>query len=99
VLRRDAIAHQRGLMCDVTPQCPSLAPTCDPDAVLACQQGRCALSTAGALPADACGRPDLPACPAGQVCVINGDSAPAQEQGVGVCRPLLRGRGVIMSAP
>ncbi len=88
VLAREADAHDEALRCDPTPQCPQLRSTwCEGDAQLQCVQGRCELSTAGALPPDACGRPDLPACPVGQVCVINGADAPANEHGVGLCQP------------
>jgi Antistasin family len=82
VLASDVDAHQAGLMCPPSPQCPSVN-TCEPAASPQCIQGQCALST-GVLPANACGRADLAACPAGQNCVVNSDPA-ATLEGVGVC--------------
>jgi hypothetical protein len=68
------------------PACPSMNP-CDPSAAPHCLAGHCELSDPSAtLPPGACGRPDLPACPAGSVCVINGNGS-ADMQGVGVCTP------------
>jgi hypothetical protein len=87
VLARDARGYDAGLMCDARPQCPELAAICSLDAELACVQGRCELSTAGRLPANACGRLDLLPCPIGQVCVINGNNLPTNEQGLGLCQP------------
>ena len=66
-----------------SPQCPAID-ACEPGAAPACVQGRCELVTAAGLPPDACGRPDLPACPAGTVCTVNA-SDPGNVQGVGVC--------------
>jgi hypothetical protein len=50
-----------------------------------CLQGRCALSTDGALPPAACGRLDLGPCKLGEVCVVNGPDARVNEQGLGLC--------------
>jgi hypothetical protein len=88
VLARDAERYEADLRCDPTPQCPAFASaSCEADAELACVQGRCELLTSGALPTNACGRPDLPSCPTGQVCVINGNDGPANAHGVGLCQP------------
>jgi len=92
VLRRDARAYDEALMCGPEPQCPAVSSACWPGAELQCVQGQCALSSLGELPPNACGRPDLPRCPIGQVCVINGSEGPAAEQGVGECQPPPRGR-------
>ena len=77
-------AHEAKLMCPQNPSCPDVD-TCAPDLAPRCIAGACTL-VAGALPASACGRPDLPACPAGEVCTVNA-SDPATMQGVGVCLP------------
>ena len=66
---------------------PAVSATCSSEAEPTCVQGRCELSTAGTLPPNACGRLDLPPCPIGQVCVINGNDRPTNEQGVGLCQP------------
>ncbi len=80
----EAAAHDAALMCPANPSCPGVD-TCAPDLAARCVAGTCTL-VSGALPADACGRPDLAACPAGEVCTVNADAA-ASMQGVGVCRP------------
>lgn len=67
--------------------CPEVT-TCDPAAIPRCLAGQCQLATAGepppTLPQGACGRPDLPPCPAGSRCVLN-QSDEAGPLGVGVC--------------
>jgi hypothetical protein len=84
VLQRDASEHDADLHCPVMPQCPA-ANTCDDAETPQCIQSRCVLTTAASLPANACGRFDLPACPVGQVCVVNGPDAAAHAAGLGVC--------------
>lgn len=76
-----AAGHDASLMCPPDPSCPG-TDTCSPELAPHCLQGACAL--VGRLPAGACDRPDLPACPAGETCRINA-SADATAQGVGVC--------------
>ena len=83
VLVRDQAAFDAALGCSASPQCPAID-ACEPGAVPACIQGRCELTSGGGLPPNACGRADLPTCPAGTVCTVNA-SAPGNEQGVGVC--------------
>ncbi len=71
-----------GLGCTGGEVCPGVS-TCQPGAEPRCSGGRCVLGGGAAPPADGtCGRPDLPACPDGQVCVINADGA---EAGTGRC--------------
>jgi hypothetical protein len=74
------------LMCPADPACPDVD-VCDPSSVPRCLGGTCVLAGA---PMDAetseCGRPDLPPCPDGTVCVLNAD-AEASSQGVGTCEP------------
>lgn len=81
--------HLAELMCFGGESCPGVS-TCASGAEPRCVVGRCTLITPatepGGPPADACGRPDLPPCPAGQVCVINA-SDQANPLGLGVCRP------------
>jgi hypothetical protein len=77
-------AHDAALMCPAMPSCP-LVDTCAPDLAPTCVQGTCELISGG-LPPNACGRPDLPSCPAGQACTLN-VNASATMQGVGVCTP------------
>lgn len=84
VLASERAAHDAALGCPAAPLCPSID-VCEPDAAPRCIQGRCEL-TGGSLPAGACGRPDLPECPAGTQCTIN-ESDLANEYGVGVCGP------------
>jgi hypothetical protein len=71
------------LGCETTPQCPGVN-TCDASKQPRCVQGRCDLLAE--LPAGACGRPDLPACGAGQVCTVNTNDQ-ANLYGLGVCMP------------
>lgn len=85
VLASDQAAFDADLNCELDPVCPGVD-TCEPTAAPRCVQGRCELLATGTLPAQACGRPDLPACPTGLVCIVNSDSN-ANEQGVGVCGP------------
>jgi antistasin family protein len=76
-------AHEAALNCPTNPSCPTVN-TCAPELSARCVAGECTL-VSGALPGNACGRPDLPACPAGEVCTVNA-SDPATMQGLGVCR-------------
>lgn len=82
VLASDAQKYDQDLMCPASPACPGVN-TCNPGDAPRCVQGQCAL-TAEVVPADACGRPDLAACPAGTTCVVNA-SDPANLYGVGIC--------------
>ncbi|MFT3698377.1 MAG: hypothetical protein QM831_34860 [Kofleriaceae bacterium] len=68
-------------MCPQSPSCPG-SNTCDTAAAPTCVQGTCHLIDP--LPAAACGRDDLPACPSGTVCTVN-SSNPATDHRVGVC--------------
>jgi hypothetical protein len=78
--------HDAALGCPAQPQCPGVD-TCAPDLAPRCVRGSCELvSGTGALPPNACGRADLPACPTGMVCTVNSDAV-ATMQGVGVCLP------------
>jgi hypothetical protein len=79
----DVASWEAGLDCPPSPSCPGVT-TCDPGASPSCVQGACAL--APALPANACGRPDLAPCAAGMVCALNADPQ-ATAQGVGICVP------------
>lgn len=81
VLASQVAAYDASLMCPANPSCPG-GNSCQPDLAPHCVQGACELDPP--LPPGACGRPDLPACPTGQVCTVNA-SAPASAQGVGVC--------------
>ncbi|MBK9037422.1 MAG: hypothetical protein IPL61_40295 [Myxococcales bacterium] len=69
--------------------CPDVS-TCVAGEAPQCVFGQCQLTTAGApppmLPPGACGRPDLPPCPDGEVCLINQDPG-AGPLGLGVCSP------------
>lgn len=86
VASSDAAAFDQSLNCSATPSCPgAMNQACDPSAQPRCVQGQCAL-VSEPFPADACGTPDLPACPAGTVCRINVNDS-ASLYGVGVCRP------------
>jgi hypothetical protein len=76
-------SYEQELGCSGNESCPEVT-TCDASETPQCAQGACKL-IAGGLPADACGRPDLPACPTGTVCTVNA-SDPANLHGVGVCR-------------
>jgi hypothetical protein len=85
----DVAAHQAALMCPPQPACPGVD-VCEPGVGAHCDAGHCTLgdppTTGPQLPAGACGRADLPACPAGLVCRLN-TSAAAEMAGVGVCAP------------
>lgn len=81
-------AHRDDLMCGGGESCPGVS-TCDTSLIARCALGRCVLATPATepgAPTGACGRPELPPCPAGETCVIN-DSDEAGTLGVGVCRP------------
>ncbi len=78
-------AHEAQLMCPQNPSCPPIN-TCAADLAARCIAGTCTL-VSGTLPGNACGRPDLPACPTGERCTVNA-SDPATMQGVGVCQPV-----------
>lgn len=79
----DVESFEAGLDCPTSPSCPGVN-TCEADQEPACVQGGCALEQP--LPANACGRPDLPLCGAGTICALNSDPA-ATAQGVGTCIP------------
>jgi hypothetical protein len=81
VLAADRAKFDAMLMCPSQPACPGVD-ICTAD-VPTCVQGRCELASP-TLPAGACGRPDLPACPAGTVCIVNA-SDQANMHGVGLC--------------
>lgn len=81
------------LMCPPDPTlgaCPDVD-TCEPGRVPRCRDYQCALVGPNdpgwpEPPPGACGRPDLPPCPTGQVCVLNQNSD-AGPLGLGVCQP------------
>ncbi|HEX5064376.1 MAG TPA: hypothetical protein VFV99_33605 [Kofleriaceae bacterium] len=77
-------SHDAMLMCPQNPSCPQVN-TCAPDLSARCIAGTCTL-VSGALPANACGRPDLPACAQDEACTVNANDQ-ATMQGVGVCQP------------
>ena len=81
VARGDAAAHDAALMCPSNPSCSGVD-TCAMDQAPACVQGTCELVSP--LPAGACGRSDLMACPQGQICTLNADDG-ATDRGLGVC--------------
>lgn len=83
VLAAERTKFDAMLMCPASPVCPGLD-TCTADEPT-CVQGRCEL-VSPELPAGACGRADLPPCPAGTQCLVN-VSDPANMHGVGVCGP------------
>jgi hypothetical protein len=83
VLAVEQMKYDAMLMCPPAPACPGID-VCQLDEPQ-CVQGRCELLPPG-LPPGACGRTDLPGCPAGTVCTVN-LSDPANMQGVGVCAP------------
>jgi hypothetical protein len=90
VAKTDAAAFDASLACGSTPQCPgqmnSNEPTCNQvEFTPRCARGECAL-LAEEMPANACGRPDLPDCSAGTTCKINVNDS-ANLYGVGVCAP------------
>ncbi|HEU0034616.1 MAG TPA: hypothetical protein VFQ53_28525 [Kofleriaceae bacterium] len=84
VLASEASRYDAGLNCPPMPACPGVN-TCEVGAQPRCVQGSCELLTEP-LPSNACGRADLPACPAGTVCTVNA-SDPANLYGVGTCAP------------
>ena len=86
VLASERASFDAALGCPPSPSCPAVD-ICEPGAAPRCVQGRCELIASSGVPAGACGRSDLPACPAGQVCTINRDPA-ASALGVGVCTPV-----------
>ncbi len=83
----DAASFDQALMCSSSPACPGQGnlsePTCAAAFEPRCVRGTCALLDA-TMPANACGRADLPECPAGQTCQINVDPA-ASQYGLGIC--------------
>ena len=81
----EGAGHDAQLMCPQNPSCPEVD-VCAPELAARCIAGTCSL-VSGALPANACGRPDLAACPAGEVCTVNANDQ-ATMQGVGVCQPV-----------
>jgi len=86
----DAEAFGESLMCPADPgdaACPEVD-VCDPLLAPRCETGRCVLSDGSRdeVPVDACGRPDLPPCPEGAVCVLNVDTE-ASMDGLGTCQP------------
>jgi hypothetical protein len=90
VATADLAAFDAELACPQAPQCPGQAngsePTCNASEFTPrCALGECALLRE-AMPANACGRPDLPACPSGTTCKINVNDS-ANLYGVGVCAP------------
>jgi hypothetical protein len=85
ILASQAASYEASLQCPQNPQCPDQN-TCTPGVAPHCIQGNCLLESPEPLPGNACGRSDLPACPAGQVCVLNADPS-ADRLGVGVCTP------------
>jgi hypothetical protein len=85
VLERDQAAFDAALNCPAAPTCPGVN-VCDPNLAPRCVSGGCVLTNNAPLPANACGRPDLPPCPEGTHCTVNA-SDPANMQGVGTCEP------------
>lgn len=81
VVASERASYDAMLGCPAAPACPAVD-VCEPEAAPRCVQGRCELTSG--LPPGACGRADLPACPAGAVCTVNASDA-ASMQGVGVC--------------
>ncbi|MEJ7597656.1 MAG: hypothetical protein WKG01_07085 [Kofleriaceae bacterium] len=84
VPRVEQAAYDEMLGCMADPQCPGVD-ACEAGAAPRCVQGRCEL-LAGGLPPGACGRADLPACGAGEVCMVNANDQ-GNMHGVGVCQP------------
>ncbi|HEY4238512.1 MAG TPA: hypothetical protein VGM88_01810 [Kofleriaceae bacterium] len=82
VLASQVNGFDGALQCPADPACPGTN-ACIAGAVPRCIEGSCSL-TAAAPPGGACGRADLPACPAGQTCTVNTDPA-ADMFGVGLC--------------
>lgn len=80
----DVAQHDAALDCSANPTCPG-GDVCAMDLAARCVQGECAL-VSGALPANACGRADLAACPMGGPCTVNANDQ-ATMYGVGICLP------------
>jgi hypothetical protein len=85
VLASERASYDAALGCPSSPSCPAVD-ICEPGAAPRCVQGRCELIAPNSQLTATCGRTDLPACPAGQVCTINRDPA-ASDLGLGVCIP------------
>jgi hypothetical protein len=89
VLAVEVESHQRGLACSADARCPEVD-VCPQAQAVVCRRGRCELveidPPVGSpdLPPGACGRADLPPCPAGTRCILN-RSSDADEDGVGIC--------------
>lgn len=81
VLAGERAGYDANLGCEPSPVCPGID-TCTTDEP-ACVQGRCEL-VSPSLPIGACGRADLPPCPAGTQCLVN-VSDQANMHGVGIC--------------
>ncbi|HEY5933676.1 MAG TPA: hypothetical protein VIU61_03550 [Kofleriaceae bacterium] len=77
-------AYDEMLQCESEPQCPGVN-SCEIGAAPQCVQGSCELLVGG-LPPKACGRADLMACGAGEVCMVNVNDQ-ADMHGVGICQP------------
>jgi hypothetical protein len=77
--------YVNGLGCTGNESCPGVS-TCNPGDAPHCSGGQCVLGGGAAPPPPPgeCGRPDLPPCPDGLVCVIN---AMDSEAGTGRCEP------------
>jgi antistasin family protein len=84
VLAAARAGYDAALACPSMPLCPGIN-TCTTDEPT-CVQGRCELLSP-TLPVGACGRSDLPPCPAGTQCIVN-VSDQANMHGVGVCGTL-----------
>ncbi|MBA2540504.1 MAG: hypothetical protein H0V17_12760 [Deltaproteobacteria bacterium] len=87
VATADAAAFDQALSCNSGSQCPgqgNSSSDCDAELAPRCVNGACEL-IAEDMPAEACGRPDLPACAPGKICTINVDPA-ASLYGVGTCQ-------------
>jgi hypothetical protein len=79
----EVAAHLASLACPPSPACPNID-VCTPGEAPRCTTGTCTLMAAPALPAAACGRADLPACPPPTTCTVNADPT-ATQLGLGVC--------------
>lgn len=76
----DAFADN--LNCTGNESCPGVS-TCNPGDEPRCMGGQCVLAGGSSPPPSGeCGRPDLPPCPSGTVCVINAEDS---EAGTGRC--------------
>jgi hypothetical protein len=85
ILKQDLAAFDMSLGCPPDPACPG-TDQCTIGAAPRCVQGQCELVMP--LPPNACGRFDLPMCPMGEECIVNGPDMNANMQGVGVCMPI-----------